>query len=198
MRPIRRYLVTDRRLCGTRGLPEVIAAALRDGVDGVQLREKDLGGRALFELAAALQTVCARHDVPLLINDRIDVALAVDAAGVHLPVTSFTAVEARRLLGPNKLVGVSTHSLEQVLRAERDGADFVVLGPILATPSKESFGPPLGWPALATATGAASIPILAIGGMDRQHAEAARAHGAAGIAAIRAFVPDTEPSPSRP
>lgn len=194
MKPIRLYCVTDRKLCGERSLVDVIEAGIQGGVDGVQLREKDLDGRALYELASALQAVCARHDVPLLINDRIDIALAVGTAGVHLPVTSFTASDARHLLGPSKLIGVSTHNLEQVQRAERDGADFVVFGPIFTTPSKAAYGPPLGLPALEEVTRTTAIPVLAIGGMNEANMASALSHGAAGIAAIRDIIVGTFPA----
>ena len=190
----RLYLVTDRTRTGGRPLPEVVEAAVRGGVDAVQLREKDLPAGALFELARELRRRCTRHGVRLLINDRIDVALAVGADGVHLPVDSFAAGDARALVGPGRLIGVSTHSLEQAQRASAAGADFVVFGPVFATPSKRPFGPPLGLEALAQAAGAVSVPVFAIGGVTAARADAVCRHGAHGIAAIAAVLEATDPT----
>ena len=190
----RLYLVTDRTRTGGRPLPEVVEAAVRGGVDAVQLREKDLPAGALFELARELRRRCTRHGVRLLINDRIDVALAVGADGVHLPVDSFAAGDARALVGPGRLIGVSTHSLEQAQRASAAGADFVVFGPVFATPSKRPFGPPLGLEALARAAGAVSVPVFAIGGVTAERADAVYRHGAHGIAAIAAVLEATDPT----
>jgi len=192
--PFRLYLVTDRTRTGGRPLPEVVEAAVRGGVDAVQLREKDLPAGALFELARELRRRCTRHGVRLLINDRIDVALAVGADGVHLPVDSFAAGDARALVGPGRLIGVSTHSLEQAQRASAAGADFVVFGPVFATPSKRPFGPPLGLEALAQAAGAVSVPVFAIGGVTVARADAVCRHGAHGIAAIAAVLEATDPT----
>ena len=194
MVPFRLYLVTDRTRTGGRPLPEVVEAAVRGGVDAVQLREKDLPAGALFELARELRRRCTRHGVRLLINDRIDVALAVGADGVHLPVDSFAAGDARALVGPGRLIGVSTHSLEQAQRASAAGADFVVFGPVFATPSKRPFGPPLGLEALAQAAGAVSVPVFAIGGVTVARADAVCRHGAHGIAAIAAVLEATDPT----
>jgi len=190
----RLYLVTDRTRTGGRPLPEVVEAAVRGGVDAVQLREKDLPAGALFELARELRRRCTRHGVRLLINDRIDVALAVGADGVHLPVDSFAAGDARALVGPGRLIGVSTHSLEQAQQASAAGADFVVFGPVFATPSKRPFGPPLGLEALAQAAGAVSVPVFAIGGVTVARADAVCRHGAHGIAAIAAVLEATDPT----
>jgi thiamine-phosphate pyrophosphorylase len=169
----------------------VVAAAVRGGVDAVQLREKDLSARALAELARALLPLCRRHGARLLISDRIDVALAVNADGVHLPAASFSVADARRLLG-NRLIGVSTHSVRDVQAAV--GADFVVLGPIYATPSKAEFGAPLGLAVLAEATGCATMPVLALGGITPARVASVRAHGAAGIAAVRAVCGASDPA----
>ena len=194
MVPFRLYLVTDRTRTGGRPLPDVVEAAVCGGVDAVQLREKDLPGGALFELARELRSRCTRHGARLLINDRIDVALAVGADGVHLPVASFSPADARALLGPDRLVGVSTHSIEQVQRASAGGADFVVFGPVFDTPSKRAFGPPLGLAALAQAAGAASVPVFAIGGVTAARAAAVRQHGAHGLAVIAAVLEAADPA----
>jgi thiamine-phosphate pyrophosphorylase len=162
-------------------------------VRALQLREKTLGTRDLLDLALALRALTARFGARLLINDRIDVALTCDADGVHLPADSFCVEDARRLLGEHRLIGVSTHSAEEVRAASDAGADFAVLGPVFATPSKEAFGEPLGLDALAGATSAAAIPVLAIGGIEASRVAAVRAEGAAGVAVIRAILAAGDP-----
>ena len=194
MVPFRLYLVTDRARTGGRPLLEVVEAALRGGVDAVQLREKDVPGGALFDLGRELRRQCTRYGARLIVNDRIDVALAVGADGVHLPVDSFSPGDARTLVGPTRLIGVSTHSIEQAQRAAAGGADFVVFGPIFDTPSKRPFGPPLGLEALAQAAGAVAVPVLAIGGVTAERADAARRHGAHGIAVIAAVLEAADPT----
>ncbi len=184
----RLYLVTDRHRTAGRPLLDAVASALQGGVDAVQLREKDLTTRALVELGLALCELCHRHQARLLINDRIDVALAVHADGVHLPANSFSPSDARRLLGPNALIGVSTHSLGDARAAQDAGADFIVFGPIFDTPSKRALGAPQGLDGLAAVTRALSTPIVAIGGITTERAPAVRAHGAQGIAVIAAIL----------
>ncbi|HUI24903.1 MAG TPA: thiamine phosphate synthase [Candidatus Kryptonia bacterium] len=191
--PIRLYLVTDRSQTNGRPLVDVVAAAVRGGVDAVQLREKDLPTRALLELARRLLPVCRQHGARLLINDRIDVALAAGADGVHLPATSFACRDARRLVGRNLLIGVSTHSIADIEAAAEAGADFVVLGPIYATPSKAAFGAPLGAEMLAAASRRAALPVLAIGGIDATNAASIMRSGAAGIAVVRAVCAAADP-----
>ena len=131
----------------------------------MQLREKDLSARELYDLGARLQEVLSSHRVPLLINDRLDVALALDADGVHLAGHSLPTRSARRALGPDKLLGVSTHSLDAARQAAEEGADFVVFGPVFATPSKLAYGPPQGLPQLAAVVREVPIPVLGIGGI---------------------------------
>ncbi len=130
------YLISDRRLVAPRDLAEVcdqVLGALARNPRAVrvalQLREKDLGGRDLYRLAAALRPICTRHGARLLVNDRIDVALAVEADGVHLPGDAIAIAEARRLVGPSRLVGISTHSAAEAADAAAAGADFAVFGP---------------------------------------------------------------------
>ena len=181
-------LVTDRHLCGPDRLIECVEAALRGGVAAVQLREKDLDARALLDLAAALLPPCRRAGVPLLINDRIDVALASGADGVHLPGNSFRVGEARSLLGQGRIIGVSTHSPEEVAAAAAAGADFAFFGPIYATASKAGFGAPQGVEGLQAACAAASIPVIAIGGITPARMSEIRRAGAAGAAVISAIL----------
>lgn len=188
------YLVTDRHKCAEGALVDRVESALSGGVGAVQLREKDMSGRALSELAAVLLRLCRRHGVPLLINDRIDVALAVGADGIHLPADSFPVAEARRLLGPRRLIAVSTHSEEEVADAYGAGADFAVFGPVFSTPSKSRYGPPLGLDRLRTATARAPIPVFAIGGVTPERAPYIRDAGAFGVAAISSLLSARHPA----
>jgi thiamine-phosphate pyrophosphorylase len=190
----RLYLVTDRRQTAGRPLPDVVEAALQGGVDAVQLREKDLPARDLAALAERLAGICRRHRARLLVNDRVDVALAVGADGVHLPADSFAPADARRLLGPEALIGVSTHTLADARAAQDAGADFVVFGPLFDTPAKRIYGPPLGLAALAEVTRAVRLPVLAIGGVRAAHVAAVRRHGAAGVAVVSAILGAGDPS----
>jgi thiamine-phosphate pyrophosphorylase len=168
-----------------------IAIAARAGVDWIQLREKDLSGRALAELLGeAVRRVPA--GCRLVLNDRLDVACALGAGGVHLGEESLSVEDAKRLVGGRNatrdfLVGASTHSLASALAAEKAGADYLVFGPVYATPSKVPYGPPQGIDRLGEVCRAVSLPVLAIGGITVENAPACCAAGAAGIAAIRLF-----------
>ncbi|HEX8909522.1 MAG TPA: thiamine phosphate synthase [Anaeromyxobacteraceae bacterium] len=188
------HLVTDRRLVPDLGA--AVAAALGrvpPGAVAVHLREKDLGGRDLWALARPLRAVCDAAGQLLLVNDRLDVALAVGADGVHLPSAGVPAAEARRLLGPERLVGVSCHGEADVRRAADGGADFATFGPVFATPSKAGYGPPVGLEALARAA-RLGLPLVALGGIDAAGAALARARGARGAAAIRAWLDAPDPA----
>ncbi len=189
----RLYCVTDRRHTAGRPLVEVIHAALDGGVRAVQLREKDLEGGALYQLAAQLRALTTRYQARLLINDRLDVALAVEADGVHLGQTSFPAAAARRLLGPGKLIGVSTHNPTEIAAAA--GADFVVFGPVYATPSKAVYGEPQGLVRLRQAVALSPAPLLAIGGITAKRVAEVLTTGAHGVSVISAL--SAAPDPAR-
>lgn len=189
----RLYLVTDRTRTAGRSLLSVIEQALAGGVDAVQLREKDLPARELFNLARELRELCSRYNARLLINDRIDVALAVGADGVQLPANSFSPADARRLLGSAALIGASTHNLDEAQAAAGAGADFLAFGPIFDTPSKRALGSPVGLDALAAVTRAVAVPVVAIGGITTARAASVRRHGAHGIAVIGAILEAPDP-----
>ena len=189
----RLYVVSDRQQTAGRPLDEVIAAAARGGLGAVQLREKDLSARDLHDLGASLQETLDPYRVPLLINDRIDVALALDAAGVHLAGHSLPTRSARRVLGPDKLLGVSTHSLDAARQAAEEGADFVVFGPVFATPSKLAYGPPQGLPRLADVVGGLPVPVIGIGGITPANVPQVMQTGAHGVAMIRAVLAAPDP-----
>ena len=169
----------------------VVATALAAGVDAVQLRDRHADGRALLAAARTLRALTRDAGAVLLLNDRIDVALAAAADGVHLPAASFSIAEARRLVGPDAWIGRSTHAAAEAEAAAADGADYVVLGPVFATPSKAAFGPPLGLVVLATAQ--PTCPVLAIGGITTANVADVRRAGAHGVAVVRAILdaPDT-------
>jgi thiamine-phosphate pyrophosphorylase len=186
--PFRLYIVTDRQQTAGRSLEEILVAAAQGGAGAVQLREKDLSARELYALGARLQEALAPYHVPLLINDRLDVALALDAAGVHLAGHSLPTAQARRVLGPHKLLGVSTHSVEEAQQAAAEGADFVVFGPVFATPSKLAYGPPQGIQLLTSVVRQVTIPVLAIGGIDQTNLPQVLHTGAYGVAMIRAVL----------
>jgi thiamine-phosphate pyrophosphorylase len=182
-------------------LLKYIRNAATAGVDWIQLREKDLDAQSLCRLAGAAIAAsrAANPAAAILINDRLDVAWAARTDGVHLGEASLPVALVARfkpLAGkpglllnflPDFLIGASCHSLEAALRAEREGADYIFFGPVFATPSKASFGPPQGLPRLAEISRAVSIPVLAIGGVTAVNASSCLRAGAAGIAAIRLF-----------
>lgn len=187
------YLVTDRTQTGGRGPLTVLEQALAGGVKAVQLREKDLSGKALLELAEKTRRLCDRYGASLLINDRVDVALAVDAAGVQLSGVSMPIETARSLLGPQKLIGASTHSVEEARRAQGGGADFLLFGPVYFTPSKVAFGAPQGLQALKKILENVSLPVYAIGGIKAEHIANLRSLGVRGVALISAIVGAEDP-----
>ena len=189
----RLYVVTDRHEAAGRALEEIVAAAAQGGAGAIQLREKDLSARDLYALGARLQATLAPYGVPLLINDRLDVALALDAAGVHLAGHSLPTAVARRVLRAGKLLGVSTHSVEEACRAAEDGADFIVFGPVFTTPSKVAYGPPQGLQQLSTVVRAVHIPVIAIGGIDHTNLPQVVQAGAYGVAMIRAVLAAPDP-----
>lgn len=184
----RLYLITDRKLAQRHGgLLATVAAALSaaatvaaPGAVAVQLREKDLGGRELYELARAVRAQCARYGAPLIVNDRLDIALAAEADGVHLPGGAVAVSDARRLMGPTRLIGVSTHQPAEVAAAAEAGADFAVYGPVYAPLSKAAVGAERGPEGFGAALGASNgLPIYALGGMTAQ-----RVRALAGAAAL--------------
>lgn len=187
------YLVTDRKATAGRDLLWVLGQALEGGVRAVQLREKDLGGRALLDLARKVKRLCDGYGAEFFVNDRMDVALAADAAGVHLAADSMPAATARALLGADRKIGVSTHSPAEVRAAARAGADFIVFGPVFATPSKARFGDPQGLAALKAVTEDARLPVFAIGGVNERNLSEVRAAGTARAALVSAVSEAPDP-----
>lgn len=184
----RLYLLTDRHNTSQRSLASVISQVVDAGVRMVQIREKDLDTRPLVDLVQDLMPLIKRRQGKVFINDRIDLAMALNADGVHLRSDSLPLPLARRVFGHEKLIGISTHSVEEVRKAEGEGANFIVLGPIFETPSKRRFGPPLGLHTLETACRTSRLPIFAIGGLNPTHVPSVLAAGAYGVAVISAIL----------
>ena len=184
----RLFLVTDRHQTNGRPLVPLLQQVLAVGMPVIQLRERDLSARELMTLAREVQAVTASCRSQLLINDRIDVALALEGVGVHLRSNSLPVSAARQLLGPRRLLGISVHSVEEGLSAQSQGADYIVLGPVYETPSKKMFGPPLGIHTLEKACGLVRIPIIGIGGVTAARAREMRCAGAFGAAVITAIL----------
>ena len=184
----RLYLVTDRRLATACPLEDAVADACRAGVRAVQLREKDLDAKSLFELALRLRRIASSSAAELLVNDRADIARAADADGVHCPEDGFPPAVARRILGERAVIGASAHSLVAALEAEEHGADFITFGPVFETPSKLKYGAPQGLGKLRDVASAVRIPVLAIGGITPQRAKICLEHGAWGVAVVSAIL----------
>lgn len=182
------YLVTDRHQTVGRPLLPLLREALEAGVRAVQLREKDLPTRPLLALARDVRALTREYGAKLLINDRLDIALAVEADGVHLRADSLPVSVTRRLLGPERLIGMSAHSVAEVLRAESEGADFALLGPVYATPSKLAYGAPIGLGPIEEAAQRSRLPFFAIGGITAARLGAVRRAGAQGGAVIAAIL----------
>jgi len=187
------YLVTDRNQTGGRDLLRVLERALDGGVKAIQLREKDLSGRDLFLLAERSHKLCQAYHAALFINDRVDVAMAVDAAGVQLSKSSLPLVTARALLGPQKIIGISTHSLQEAKEAKHNGADFILFGPVYFTASKAAYGEPQGLAALKTIVDNISLPVYAIGGIKAENIKSTKNCGVRGVALISAIVSAENP-----
>ncbi len=181
------YYITDRKSCSI-PLIENIRLAIAATVDFIQIREKDLASRALYELAVEAAALAHGRPTRLLINDRLDIALAAGLGGVHLGQSSVAPREVRRLApDPDFLVGVSTHSLKEIREVEGQGSSFITFGPVFPTPSKAAYGDPVGLESLERAVQSAGVPVFALGGIDQSNYESCLKAGAAGIAAIRLF-----------
>jgi thiamine-phosphate pyrophosphorylase len=187
------YVVTDRTHVADGNLLSVLEHLIPQGGMMLQLREKDLPTRTLLEWAQRVVSWCKHYHVPFLINDRVDIALASGAHGVHLRENSLPVRNVRQCLGAQPLIGVSVHSVEDAIQREEEGADFVVLGPIYDTPSKRAYGSPLGVSVLEEATHRCHIPIFAIGGIDLARVEEVKSAGAYGVAVISSIFQSASP-----
>jgi len=177
------YLITDRKQTKL-PLPEAVRLALRGGVRAIQLREKDLPIRELLALSRDMRSLTKEYSAKLFINDRVDVAVAVDADGVHLAHQSMPPEAVRRIVGGRMLIGVSTHTIEEAKAAEVGGADFITFGPVFLTPSKAAFGKPVGLEVLKAAKKTITIPLFGLGGIKSGNEFQVLGSGADGIAMI--------------
>jgi thiamine-phosphate pyrophosphorylase len=183
---MRVMFVSDRhRLAAADRLPDVAGAAARAGVDDIQVREKDMSGRALAEIVRSVREAVAGTPARVLVNGRVDVALATGAGGVQLPEVGLPVAAVKRAF-PRLVVGASRHSVDGARQAEAEGADFVVLGPVFASPGKEDRA--IGLAVLEDAARAVRVPVYAIGGIDAVTARAAVDAGARGLALLRPFL----------
>ncbi len=183
---LRLYAVTDRSWVGEGTLLEQVEQALRGGVSFVQLREKHLDDAAFLAEARELRALCAKYGVPFVVNDRVDIALAVDADGVHVGQEDTAVKEARRLLGPGKIVGATCKSVEQALRAVEEGADYIGSGAMFPSTAKpEAQG--ISFDELRAICAAARIPVVAIGGITEANLPSLAGTGIAGAALVSAI-----------
>lgn len=185
-------LITDRNQC-KRPLLKTIESALKGGVKTVQLREKGLATRDLYSLACELRKITSDFKANFIVNDRVDIALAVEADGVHLGWQSLPFPVVRRLVGSERLIGVSTHNRQEALQAQSGGADYVTFGPVFDTPSKAGLLNPTGVEEIQRLKKEIHIPIVALGGINERNVEAVLDEGTDGIAVISSIMQSDDP-----
>ncbi len=185
---LRLYVITDSRLLGPRSLVEAVEEAIRGGATVIQYREKNAPTRKMVEEARLLRTLCKGKGVTFIVNDRIDVALAVDADGVHVGDDDMPVWLARKILGPLKIIGASADSVEKALLYAAEGADYLGVGSIYPTSTKPDAGPPIGIEGLRRIVSVVNIPVVAIGGINADNAKEVLGAGASGIAVISAVM----------
>jgi thiamine-phosphate pyrophosphorylase len=187
------YLVTDRGLSLGQSTVDIVRAAVAGGVTCVQLREKSCPTGEFVREARAVREALRGSGVPLIINDRVDVALAAGADGVHLGQTDMTLADARAILGPSVLIGISAECVDDAVRAETDGADYVGVSPVFATPTKTDTAPPLGLDGVRAIRARIRIPLVGIGGIGPANAAQVIRAGCDGIAVVSAIVSAADP-----
>ncbi len=192
--PIHLCYITDRRGLAPRPLLPHLQAVAEAGVDLIQLREKDLACRDMLAMAKSAVEVCRRSNTRIVVNDRLDMAMAAGAHGVHLGGQSAPPEAVRSHVDKDFLVGVSCHSMEESLKAEAGGADYILLGPIFDTPSKRLYGQPLGLNKLSEVASRIRIPVLALGGITVERVRLCLEAGATGVAGIRLFQESSSPA----
>ena len=189
---LRLYAVTDRSWLGTQTLYEQVESALRGGATCVQLREKELDRAAFLKEALELKTLCARYHVPLLINDNVELALEVDADGVHVGQEDMDARDVRSLLGKDKILGVTAKTVEQALRAQQAGADYLGSGAVFGSTTKTN-AKPMSRELLQTICRSVSIPVVAIGGINAGNILQLSGSGVDGVAVVSAIFGAEDP-----
>lgn len=188
------YLVAQTDAAPPGRLLETVAAAVQGGVTLVQLREKNAATGVFVAIALKLKTLLDAHNIPLLINDRLDVALACGAHGVHLGQEDMPLALARQILGPDKVIGISAGNVAEALAAQQGGADYLGVGAIYATPTKADAGAPLGPEGLRAVTDRVHLPVVAIGGMKAHNTALMRQNGARGVAVVSGIMTAADPA----
>jgi len=187
------YLITDVALCARAGLLETVAAALRGGVSAVQLRDKQASDAALIEQGKALKALLRGTHVPLIVNDRLKVAVAIGADGLHLGQSDGDVAEARAALGAEAILGLSVQRREQLKAPELSLVDYLGVGPVFATATKPDHSSPLGFDGLAAICAESPLPVVAIGGLSAEHAASIWSAGGAGMALVSAICTASDP-----
>ena len=187
------YLVTDRGLSRGRTTLEIIRAAAAGGVSVVQLREKDLSTREFYEEGLKISDFLKSHHIPLIVNDRIDIALALDADGVHIGQDDMPLAVARRILGPEKIIGLSINFPKDINEEALSCADYLAVSPVFATPTKEDITEPWGLDGLTKVRSLTDLPLVAIGGISAANAREVARHGADSLAVVSAIVSADDP-----
>ena len=190
---LRLYLVTDRGLAGDKDIEEIVRRSVEGGATMVQLREKSIDTREFIELALRLKALLKPYGVPLIINDRVDVALAADADGVHIGQSDMPYAMARRLLGPDRIIGLSVEDFDQIAEANALDVDYIGISPVFATPTKTDTAAPFGLEGLRKAVELSVHPTVAIGGMNASTAAEVISTGTDGIAVVSAIVCADDP-----
>lgn len=188
------YLVTDPALCAERGLEATVMAAVRGGVSVVQLRDKHASDEEMIAQAIRLKALLDEYEVPLIINDRIEVALASGADGLHIGQSDGDPVEARRRLGEDALIGLSVQTLEQLKAVDVERIDYLGLGPVYATATKPDHAAPLGLDGLRQLVRSSPLPTVAIGGLSLINAREVMASGTDGLAVVSALCSAADPA----
>ncbi len=193
MRDLQLYVITDRSVIGDKALIHIVEAAIEGGAEVIQLRDKNVSARELVEIGKELRALCRDKGVLFIINDRPDVAVAIDCDGVHLGQDDLPIEAARRVVGPDRIIGVSTHSLDQAVRAQEQGADYIGVGPIFATPTKKDYRP-VGLKLILQIKEKLSIPFVAIGGINENNIDEVIEAGAECVAVVRAVMGAESPA----
>lgn len=188
MKDFHLYVITGEQFYQDRNYLEVIEEAIQGGADIVQLREKNKSKRELLQMAKELKKLTSKYNVPFIVNDHLDIALAVDADGIHIGQDDLPLAEARLIMGPDKIIGISTHALEEAIEAEKNGADYIGVGPVFETKSKVDVVDPVGLEYVKEVVTHTSIPFVAIGGIKLHNLDDVLEAGAKRICVISAIV----------
>lgn len=187
------YLITDRKLAVKRSLVKIVQAAIAGGATILQLREKNRPTQEIIKFGLTLRKITKSLGIPLIVNDRPDIALAIEADGVHLGQEDMTAIMGRRLLGPRKIIGVTASNPHQAKKAQREGANYLGASDIFGTATKPDAGVPIGLKTLKAIVESVSIPVVGVGGVNKENASQVIKQGAAGIAVISAIIGASDP-----